>query len=223
MKKLNRPLPGPVCLDSYKHGRDNWSSLNFECKQRIREELWSMQGEFCAYCERQTPHKSGHIEHFIQKGRVPSVTFDWKNLFWSCLDSTTCGKHKDHKANNSYADRDLIKPDVDDPSDFFSFSISGEMFPKRGASESIVKRATETIRVFNLNDLGGSLKSRRAMAFKTWEPEVDAILELIEEEEDSEDAIDLFEREVDDLFEEIQRLEFSGSTSWLVRNALAIL
>ena len=220
MKKLTRPLPSPTCLDQYKHGRDNWSSLDFECRQSIREDLWNMQGQFCAYCERTTLHKSGHIEHFVQKGRKPEVTFRWENLFWSCCDSTSCGKHKDHQASNSYEDADLIKPDVDDPKDFFVYQVSGEVLVNPTLDTRGEKRASETIRVFNLNDPGGSIKSRRARSFKTWEPQLDEILELIED--DTPDAIDLFEQEVSYLLKEIQRLEFSGSTTWFVRNVLKI-
>ena len=152
MHKLDRHPTGPAGLKRYRHGRDQWTITTPDGPER--EEIWSfldaMQGGRCAYCEAQIAQGGRHIEHFVQKGRVPSVTFAWDNLFGSCNRQDSCGKHKDEKSQ-PYADADLIKPDVDDPEQLLVFEPFGAVRPRQTLSVRDAQRATETIRVFNLD------------------------------------------------------------------------
>ncbi|WP_348945650.1 retron Ec78 anti-phage system effector HNH endonuclease PtuB [Chitinibacter sp. FCG-7] len=159
MHKLKRGA-APACLAKFQHGRDNWNDVTAEQKQTIWQALFTMQGERCAYCEANISHAERHIEHFRQKGRDATQTFVWGNLFGSCNNGSTCGKHKDEQP--IYPAAILIKPDVENPEDFLRFHSNGTISIRKGLNEADQHRASETIRLFNLAD--GSLRWQRHKA-----------------------------------------------------------
>jgi uncharacterized protein (TIGR02646 family) len=126
----------------------------------VRSEIWdkldAMQGQRCAYCEAALFDGDRHIEHFRQRSRYPQGTYDWDNLFGSCNRHNTCGKHKDQCGPYQYTD--LIKPDREDPQAFLVFSPDGSVHPRAHLNALDRHRATETIRIFNLN---GALRRLR--------------------------------------------------------------
>lgn len=130
MHKLQRGV-APACLARYKHGRDQWSRDVPTVGERtdIWNKLEQMQGARCAYCEAGIITGPRHIEHFRQRDRYPQGTFDWTNLFGSCDRGESCGKHKD---KCGYTPVDLIKPDVDEPDDYFVFVSDGTIAPRAG-------------------------------------------------------------------------------------------
>ena len=138
-----------------------------------------MQGERCAYCECSLIAQGKHIEHFRQKSIYPQGTFDWWNLFGSCNRNNSCGKHKDSIASN-YDHRDLIKPDVDDPNHFFHFMVDGTIALRDGLSATDQKRATETLRIFNLDQTHGPLRAMRHEAAVGYKETGLAVAELFE-------------------------------------------
>lgn len=148
MRKLERGA-APACLASYRHGRDNWSQVTPQEKAMIWTALEQMQGLRCAYCEGPAIDGKRHIEHFRQKGRDPTITFAWANLFGSCNRNASCGRYKDELP--AYNPADLIKPDVEDPEHFFLFVTDGSIAIREGLSAADKRRAAETIRIFNLN------------------------------------------------------------------------
>lgn len=123
-----------------------------------------MQGKRCAYCEADIASADRHIEHFVQKGRDPTQTFAWANLFGSCNREDSCGKHKDSKGH-PYADADLIKPDSDDPEQWLVFDAHGSVQPRRGMSAADTHRATETIRIFNLNGVLKAIRRKEVVGY----------------------------------------------------------
>lgn len=162
MHKLQRGN-APACLTRFRHGRDNWDAVTSNDKVEIWTELDAMQGPRCAYCEGDISHGHGkHIEHFRQKGRDPTVTFAWSNLFGSCNRSDSCGKHKDDCG--IYDPVALLKPDVDDPERFFIFVNDGTIAVRSGLSAAERHRATETLRIFNLDAQHGPLRRMRQQA-----------------------------------------------------------
>jgi uncharacterized protein (TIGR02646 family) len=139
-----------------------WSDVAPADKNAIWQELDSMQGKRCAYCEADIGNSDKHIEHFRQRSRFPQDTFRWDNLFGSCNRRHTCGKHKDRCG--AYNPADLIKPDVDDPERFFVFVSDGTIAVRQGLSAQDQIRAKETLRVFNLDAQHGPLRRMRQQA-----------------------------------------------------------
>ncbi len=156
MHKLQRGI-APACLANYQHGRDTWGVFTLDDKTDIWNGLEAMQGPLCAYCEAAISNGKKHIEHFRQKGRDPTVTFLWSNLFGSCNREESCGKHKDNRCD-VYPPAVLIKPDVEDPEHYFIFAPNGSISPRKNLSPADHHRAAETIRIFNLD---GTLRQIR--------------------------------------------------------------
>lgn len=161
MRRLDRvAVPAPPCLGSYNHGAQNWSSVTCEHKHEIRTHLEQLQGRCCAYCEASLDAFGQHIEHFRRKSRFPALTFAWTNLFWSCDCSDHCGHYKDHGAG-TYAPSDLVDPTVDDPDHYFRFFSDGSIRLRPGLTATEQHRASETLRVFNLDYEFGPLRHMR--------------------------------------------------------------
>ncbi|WP_084267362.1 retron Ec78 anti-phage system effector HNH endonuclease PtuB [Azohydromonas lata] len=175
MHKLNRGT-APRCLNNYKHGRDNWDAVSSSDKQEIWVELDAMQGARCAYCECAIAPKKRHIEHFVQRDRNPSLTFAWANLFGSCLRKGTCGDYKDKLP--LYDPADLVKPDIEDPDNFFVFTVEGNIGIRRGISPRDQHRAEETLRILNLDAKHGPLRSMRREAARDYVETAECLAEL---------------------------------------------
>tara|TARA_B100000519_G_scaffold198007_1_gene206716 strand:- start:3881 stop:4555 length:675 start_codon:yes stop_codon:yes gene_type:complete len=203
MHKLDRDNTAvPPCLSGYHHTTHSWDNCGSKCKKQLRAALVKMQGipgvttedasEYgvrCAYCE-DAIHHAGHIEHFRRKNKnhFPELTFDWSNLFLACGSKNHCGHYKDRSRANPYNPDDLIKPDVEDPEEYFYFHSSGEVRTRAGIDADKTHKANETIRVFGLDNR--TLAGNRARAIKPykkmleeiadWEPEL--INQYIQEE-----------------------------------------
>lgn len=179
MHLLSRPDP-PAFLANYSHGTHQWDRVTPSRYERLRLKvlLRRMQGERCAYCECNLNQNGQHIEHFEQRSRYPALTFVWDNLFWSCERECSCGKHKDKQ---SYNPNDLIKPDLDDPEHFFVFITDGTIAIRQGLSPRDQQRATETLRIFNLDDQRGPLRAMRKAAISGYLHTAQAIQEIANE------------------------------------------
>lgn len=180
MHKLDRTITSkPDCLDNYNYNyqTQTWDDFGNPCKSELRLALAKMQGNpvfveheeyslCCAYCECEIFH-GGHIEHFRRKSSnhpngYPELTFEWSNLFLACGSHEHCGHYKDHRKSLPYNPDELIKPDVDNPDDYLFFSSTGAVRVKSGLDEFKSKKASETIRVFNLEH--PALNGQRARA-----------------------------------------------------------
>ena len=151
MHKFDRGQP-PV--DFSKYVGENWDSFSAtEDHRTLSDALYARQDGYCAYCESFLQSKEcGHIEHLERRSEHPEKTFDWHNLFFSCLRRTSCGKYKDeHKPKITFHRADIVDPSRENPADFFFFDMTGTIHPKEGSGKH---RAKETIRVLNLNDPG---------------------------------------------------------------------
>jgi len=179
MHKLDRTrIAEPVCLAGFDHRSHTWADLKPEEKQQIRESLEQMQDVRCAYCESRV-YADGHIEHFRRKrqNHFPHLTFVWSNLFLSCGSLEHCGHYKDRPSAPAYNPDQLIKPDQHEPDHYFYFFSSGEIRIRGGISEDDSRRASETIRVFNLDC--GSLNAARRRALRFYEERQPDILEVL--------------------------------------------
>ncbi|MDY0983153.1 retron system putative HNH endonuclease [Microbacterium sp. CFBP9023] len=205
----------PDCLDDYDYSDHTWKQFGKACKREVRARLVEMQGipgvsaasganEYgvrCAYCEGPI-YVDGHIEHFRRKNpaHFPELTFEWSNLFLACRSVSHCGHFKDRRSSDSYSPADLVKPDERDPEAFLFFSSNGRVYPKDGLDSVNMHIATETIRVFNLND--DALAARRRSALKPYFEQISEFLDL---------GIELDPHELfDDLASEILRTQYEA-------------
>ncbi len=174
MRKLNRSLAQePSCLNNFHYQTDKWEKVTSQQKKRIWQEIYEFQGRFCVYCESAAFQPSaeqadtGHIEHFYNKGAIAHngtmpnkhLTFEWDNLFGCCGSNEHCGHYKDKPEDGkprSYDQTKLIKPDKEDPEEYFYFSHTSvdaaKIKIKDGLTEEQNARAEETLRVLNLNE-----------------------------------------------------------------------
>lgn len=164
MKKLDRDaVPAPPCLAEYDHRRKTWDDVTPEHKKEIRSHLEALQGKRCAYCETDLSAVPSHIEHFRRKSRHSPLTFEWKNLYWSCDEKDSCGHFKDHGAGK-YDPADLVEPCVHDPDRYLRFRSDGSVVLPRNIDPGDRRRAEETLRVFHLQGSVRLRNMRRAVA-----------------------------------------------------------
>lgn len=204
MHKLDRSsVPAPVCLTGYDYRIQTWANLDQGCKRQVRLALQRIQGQQiatndaddeaffifglrCAYCEGAIRH-GGHLEHFRRKNRkradgYPELTFVWENLFLACDSQEHCGHYKDRPRAEAYDPDDLIKPDIHAPDTFLYFHSTGAVMVRSTRSDMTDeerRRASETIRVFNLDC--GPLQGARFRAIKTYRDKTPGILEFLME------------------------------------------
>lgn len=191
MHKLQRG-PAPDCLSSYRHGLNNWKDLNADDKRELWQKLDDMQQQRCAYCEGALRADKRHIEHFRQKGCDPKVTFRWSNLFGSCNRAESCGRYKDELP--LYDATDLIKPDEEDPEHFFLFVSDGSVAVRAGLTVHETRRATETIRIFNLN---GTLRAIRRNVVASYVDQGLEVMQMVESGELTHDECrELYQNEL---------------------------
>lgn len=186
MRKLVRG-EGPRCLSLYRHGLHRWSLESPTPPERaqIWEHLRAMQDTRCAYCEADiSKHTNAHIEHFRQRDRYRQGTFEWSNLFGSCKRGESCGNFKDRCA--PYDHTALIKPDEDNPDDYFIFVSDGTIAPRADLNARLLTRATETLRIFNLDAENGALREMRREAVRRYLDTAEALQQLCLENPDSD-------------------------------------
>lgn len=181
MRKLVRG-EGPHCLTRYRHGLHKWSlqSPTLEERDQLWESLQAMQDTRCAYCEADISKPGhAHIEHFRQRDRYPQGTFDWSNLFGSCCREDACGKFKD--SCGPYDHSVLLKPDVDDPDDYFIFVNDGTIVPRADLDDRSRQRAIDTLRIFNLDARNGALREMRREAVRPHRDTAQTLMEMSED------------------------------------------
>ncbi|MDN3222535.1 retron Ec78 anti-phage system effector HNH endonuclease PtuB [Pseudomonas nunensis] len=178
MRKLVRG-EGPRCLTRYKNGVDRWSldSPTREERGQIWEYLQAVHDTRCAYCEADISNGNAHLEHFRQRDRFPPGTFAWSNLFGSCNREASCGKFKD--SCGAYDHAVLIKPDDEDPDDYFVFVSDGTISVRADIDNASRHRATETLRIFNLNAENGALRQIRREAVRPHLDTAQALMEIL--------------------------------------------
>lgn len=139
----------PIDMTRAKKKYASWEAFSQSEEHRwIGTVLHERQSKYCAYCAKYLSEKrKGHIEHLERRSDNPKRTFDWRNLFFSCNHSHSCGKYKDTN-KIKFKPEDIVDPSQEDPADFFYFDANGFIFARSGVGE---ERAKETIRVFNLN------------------------------------------------------------------------
>ena len=182
MQAIDRNVvPVPLCLVAPPAGR-RYDDLHGDEKQDIRLRLLDLQKHRCAYCERRTGDEKddGHIEHFRSQAGFQNLNLIWGNMFWSCNDEKTCGKHKD-KCNRQVGPRatfdpnDVLDPCNDNPHTYLLFVVDGTVRPRDALDAAHKRRAEETLRVFQLAN-SAYLRRSREDAVKPYIGAVDSLL-----------------------------------------------
>ena len=197
MKYIQR-TPEPQALKKAREKKSSWKDLTKNDQDTyniIVEELHSMQKELCAYCERKIKkeEKKYHVEHFRCRHHFPENQLEWNNLFLSCNDKKTCGTHKDRSKTEKYDVNDLIKPDIEtyNPEQYFTYISNGEIKVRLDLNNEDKRKANETIRVFNLNEI--NLVNRRKKIYYIYEK----LFESVNYKDDLESVINII-REMDE-------------------------
>ncbi|HEM6888748.1 TPA: TIGR02646 family protein [Providencia rettgeri] len=222
MRKLDRTAALlPRCLSKYTHLTHTWDDVHSYDKRKIWNELYKVQGRLCVYCEGKAERGNGHghIEHFFHKGedRFKCWTFEWSNLFGCCDSRDHCGHFKDQTLPGgikmSYIPEELIKPDIDDPDDFFQFSPTGKIKEKDNISEEKKKRALSTISALNLgcSELNSNREAQinrfreRLLVLTSIELIDDATINLVKEQ---------FQKILDEAMNSIYRTALKQAITW---------
>ncbi len=215
MHKLNRDPVAPACLAKYQYGRDRWGSgiPNPDEYDAIWAKLNQMQKRRCAYCEAAIDVDNRHVEHFAARAAWPQGTFLWRNLFGCCKRETSCGICKDSRQTARYDWKELIKPDEDDPDDYFVFVKDGTITPRLGLSPADERRAKETLRVLNLDAEFGELRKMRRTQMMGYIASMDAVFSVVA---DNPELLPLAHEELQAMLAETADLPFATA----IRHAL---
>jgi len=161
MRKLTRttlPVEVKQALEDAKSRSLPWDDFD---KHQERRCLREMQSGMCAYCERELDSSDARtrIDHFVPQSSPLGVSriFDWTNHYLSCDCLETCDSHK---ANDI---KEIVNPDTDDPSKFFTYVGTGAICVAAGLSVKDTQKAQDTIDVLNLGC--PSLNSSRVIVF----------------------------------------------------------
>lgn len=163
--KLGYPqleLKNNVPPSTSQEARVKWKG--FKPKRPLLEALLSEQYNICCYSElcAKSYDFGYHIEHILNKGVFPRLTFEYANLAASALSShdlasmngvgerSAFGGHAAGKSC-SVDESLLITPHQPDCEKFFVYLSSGVVVPTKGLSMYEVCRANYTITSLNLN------------------------------------------------------------------------
>lgn len=186
MKFIFRPEKEPKELVYFRKRYSEWREIYPEAKiqgknknkttkdrdekagKQLKSSLIRMQNKRCAYCEiLLKDEKDAIIEHFmprvITRGCAKKLKndFEWKNLFISCSNGSSCGTLKADKLP-----KDVFKPDDLYPQkveECFGCNPEGEVFALSGLDEESERRANKTIEFFGLNCPSLVNKRKRAL------------------------------------------------------------
>jgi uncharacterized protein (TIGR02646 family) len=126
-------------------------------KSALKTPLLALTWGKCAFCEGKLGSQSyTQIEHYISRRVAPQRAFEWKNLFPVCQICNASKGHADHRGR-------LVKPDAEDPEWFFWIGPEGDIEPHPTLNEADRLRASETIRLCDLNR-GGLREDRFTVA-----------------------------------------------------------
>ena len=133
--------------------------------------LGEMTLEHCSYCDGFPINATGQptIDHFRPKHRFLGLAFAWENLFYAC------DRCQGRNGKGEQWSDPLLKPDESDYSFFRYFryvNATGRLEPNPEASTEDQRRATETIRIFRLNDDGRTADRKRVLRlYRSFAPE----------------------------------------------------
>lgn len=155
MKHIDRCSPPPHFVHFVAGKPKHWKELadnHHTLYEEVRETLAKDQGDKSGYTELPLTKKPNawHIDHFRKQEYFPDFIFDWQNLI---VDDHTSAYGADYKDTHIKKgdNQKLINPVTEQPSDFFTYNMNGEIMPRNNLPAPDKSRAEDTIRAFNLN------------------------------------------------------------------------
>lgn len=136
-----------------------WEALTPGERRAAAETLAREQHSWDGYTERllRLDDKNTHIDHFRKRTLFPQLTFDWENLILAEHSTEYGADAKDNyselKVRNKEDYQNLIDPVHEDPHQYFSYLMDGEMVPRAGLTEEERWKALFTIDCFCLNNM----------------------------------------------------------------------
>lgn len=169
MRRINK-FSAPSTLAEEKNTcGNNWDNVSNGIKKSWREQLSEEQKGLDAYTEEilsLDDKTTTHIDHFKKRAHHPELTFDWGNLFLANHQNNNAygADAKDNGTNKIEKDKydDLIYPAEEDPHEYFTYNLEGEICPCEGLDDTRLKKAQFTIDTFCLNS-PALLKSRNGI------------------------------------------------------------
>ncbi len=171
MRRINK-FSAPSTLAEEKNTcGNNWDNVSKGTKKLWRDQLFEEQKGLDAYTEEilsLDDKTTTHIDHFKKRAHHPELTFDWENLFLANHQNNKAygADAKDNGTNKIEKDKydDLIYPAAkkEDPHEYFTYSLEGEICPCEGLDDTRLKKAQFTIDTFCLNS-PALLKSRNGI------------------------------------------------------------
>lgn len=170
MKKINKSEePSSLTKFKRKNSSNKWEDIHTEQNKSIYEDclLQCMEDQnfLCGYTEIKLDDNY-HIDHFIKRNIAPNKTFDWQNMIAAVHDSKFGADFKDKAVKDIDYNRQsgkynhILNPIADNMEERFIFSTNGVIEPANRNDAD----ATETIRIFNLQE--DSLNNRRKQAME---------------------------------------------------------
>jgi uncharacterized protein (TIGR02646 family) len=134
-------------------------------KNLIEPKLKKLTDGHCSYCDRFEIEGEGSIDHFYPKAIYKLCAYKWENLFFSCkrcneiknknFDLVLSKRIQRGECRKTFGKYFPVKPDVDDFyfEKYFTFDSYGIIRANLNLSEEEKSKATNTIKIFKLEDL----------------------------------------------------------------------
>lgn len=160
MRRINKCPAPPTLAKEKKTCGNNWDNVSQGTKKLWRDQLFKEQKGLDAYTEEilsLDDKTTTHIDHFKKRAHHPELTFDWGNLFLANHQNNKAygADAKDNGTNKIEKDKydDLIYPAAkkEDPHEYFTYSLEGDICPREGLDDTRRKKAQFTIDTFCLN------------------------------------------------------------------------
>lgn len=125
-----------------------WEEVSLAIGDELRRYLLMEEQHYqCAYTELRVEPENTHIDHFEKQSLFRNSKFDWNNLLASCNSEKYGAKYKDKKVRRREDYQALINPVIDNPNDYFTYSLTGEILVDEDNPKAVITRDC-----FNLND-----------------------------------------------------------------------
>lgn len=146
--------PPPKLAANQRNWTDRWKEIHLSksksdwatpaAKKILKEAMEKMAHGKCVFCEGILNAQAYlEVEHYVAKTVEHALAFEWTNLFPACAICNGSKSDEDHKGA-------LLKPDEDDPEDYFLVHPEGWLEPRPDLTPEQKSRAKETIRICDL-------------------------------------------------------------------------